>query len=674
MESWSPRHFFSRPGPHGVFGANGADVVHLVHARQACNRRARPGKLGGGHMRLAYARLSIVAVFFLIGRTAAATAVTIGAGETYTLDADLVLHGADTLDANGTPQSPCTIVGNGHSIVVNGLTAHVKIQNCLLTGLGGPLQTSPPALDFSAQGTADLSITGSTFDACGNVSFHMSGSATATFNNNLLSANGIAYIEDELEGSMYIPAFFADGSGTGAKVFQGNRIYRSSAQFDGVTNWLVGGYGDQFTNVFVGHRGVIRVRGNHVKVVGNFVHPQYPLTSPDVENISVGSDDDAPDLIVEHNVLRSGEWVLRECQGEVRYNLIADMNGHAWIKGPHSCNLHHNIFVNYQTPDPNREAGVDVVYFTPHLNIYNNTFDGGGTIANLNVPAIHAGKGRLIERLSANAITSFIIPAEYAAVSSVDIETQYDTDPPPGDARMHYADYNLFYNPGSPSQTDYSVAVEPDDATPITKGSDGFAKHDVHAAPAFKGPLPTSFPYASADVQSGAVRVSDILAHYRDLYSPAAQSPLTGAGDPMFGAHQNIGAIGQGSDMDPSDQFGTFMPGPVGGPPPLPDAGVGTPKPDGGAPKPDGGGTHPDAPIGGSPPDGGVGGHPPDAPIDMSADAGTTAKATGGCSVGGSTTSRVSGIWAALLALAVAYRRRWPRCPSSSDASPRRWR
>lgn len=600
-------------------------------------------------MRTTLAWLSMVAATFFFHRAAGATAVVIAAGETRTLDADLVLHGADTLDANGTAASPCTIVGNGHSIVATGLTAHIKIQSCVLTGLGGPLQSSPPALDLSAQGSADITIVGSTFDATGNVSFHMSGQATATVNDNLFAANGIAYIQDELVGSMYIPAFSADGSSTGTKVFQGNRIYRSSAQFDGVTNWLIGGYGDPYSNVLVGHRGVIRVRGNHVKVVGNFIHPQYPLTSPDVENITVGSDDASPDLVVEHNVLRSGEWVLRECQGEVRYNLIADMNGHAWIKGPHDCNLHHNIFVNYQTPDPNREAGVDVVYFTPHLNIYNNTFDGGGTISNLNVPAIHAGKGRLIERLSANAITSFIIPAEYAAVSSIDIETQYDTDPPPGDARMHYADYNLFYNPGSPSQTDYSVMVEPDDVHPIAKGSAGFALHDVHAAPGFKGPLPTSFPFASADVQSGAVRVSDILAHYRELYSPVGQSPLIGAGDPMFGAHQNIGAIGQGADVDPADQFGTFMPGTVGGPPPLPDAGVGTAMPDGGGAA--------------GRPDGSVGTGPADAGSQGPADAGTSSPARGGsgCRVGGATSTPETWVWASLLFLAAVRRARLDR-------------
>ena len=88
-----------------------------------------------------------------------------------------------------------------------------------------------------------------------------------------------------------------------------------------------------------------------------------------------------------------GEWVLSECQREVRYNLIADVNGHAWIKGPHDCNVHHNIFVNYDTPDPNREAGIDTAYFTPHLTVYNNTFDGGGKVANLGVPAF---RGRTV--------------------------------------------------------------------------------------------------------------------------------------------------------------------------------------------------------------------------------------------------------------------------------------
>src|SRR5262245_31812848 len=282
----------------------------------------------------------IVVASLFVGRAASAASVTIQAGQTYNLTADMVLNGADTLDANGTVASPCTITGNGHGIIGRSLTGHVKIENCILQGLGGTMETAP-AIEITGQGSADLSITGSTFDACGPIRFHVNGSATAAFTNNLLKDNGIAYIQDELVGSMYVPAFYADGGSAATKVFQGNRIYRDAAHFDGVNNWLIGGYGDQFTNVLIGHRGVIRVDGNHVKVVGNFINPQYQITSPDVENLVVGGSDNNPDLVVEHNFLRGGEWVLRECVGEVRYNVIADMNGHAWIKGPHTCNIHH---------------------------------------------------------------------------------------------------------------------------------------------------------------------------------------------------------------------------------------------------------------------------------------------------------------------------------------------
>jgi hypothetical protein len=508
---------------------------------------------------------ALAVVLFAPARARAGDTV-VAAGQTLTLTADLVLSGSDTLEGDGTPSMPCTIAGNGHSITASGWSGSIKVTNCIFTGLGGGMT---PAIDVSTMGTADVSIVGSEFDASGEVHLVLQDMSTATFNNNLLKDNGTAYIQDELVGSMYVPAFLAEGQSTAAKLFQGNRIYRDAAHFDGVDNWLIGGYGDQYSNIIIGHRGVIRVNGNHVKVVGNFINPQYQLTSPDVENITVGSQDNNPDLVVEHNVLNSGEWVLRECQGEVRYNLIADMNGHAWVKGPHDCNLHHNIFVNYTTPDPNREAGVDVVYYTPHLDIYNNTFDGGGMIANLGVPAIHAGKGRLIERVSSNAITYFVIPTMYASVSSTDDETQYDTCPPPGDARAHFADYNLFFNPDSPGVSDYTIQVEPDDVTPIPMGSDGFGKHDAHADPKYTGPLPTAFPFADADVEAGSVKVSDILKHYRDLYTPATGSPLIGTGDPTLSSNNNIGAIGQGPSKDPNDQFGTFMPGMGGGPPSL---------------------------------------------------------------------------------------------------------
>jgi MYXO-CTERM domain-containing protein len=526
-------------------------------------------------------------LFVIIASAAAAAAValsaptraraasqTIAAGSTLTLQGDLVVSGADTLDANGTPSNPCVIVGNGHAIIASGLTGHVHIESCIFRGLGAAMT---PAVNLTASGSGDVTINGSTFDGCGAINLHLGGAATAAFTNNVLQDNGTAYIQDELVGSNYVPAFHADGASTGAKVFAGNRVYRSSADFGGAEGWVIGGTSAAAGNVVIGHRGVISVRGNHVKVVGNFINPQYPLTSPDVENLVVASDDASPDLVVEHNVVRGGEWVLRACQGEVRYNVIADMNGHAWIKGPRTCNIHHNVFVNYANPDHNSEGGIDVVYLADNLNIYNNTFDGGGHIGNLGVPAIHAKSGRVIERVHSNAITNFIIDTPFAAISNLGPDTS-DDNPPPGPARIHYADHNLFYNPDSPSQVDYSMAVEPDDRTPLAHGAPGFAAHDVHANPQFKGPLPTAFPYANSDIQAGRVTVPMMLAHYRDLYSPGAGSPLTGAGDPMGGASNNIGAVGQGVAKDPNDLFGTLQPGAGSGPPPLPgvDGGVAT--------------------------------------------------------------------------------------------------
>ena len=105
-------------------------------------------------------RLTLAPLLLLVPVRALAAPITIATGATYSLDSgDLVLNGADALDANGTAQNPCTIVGNGHAIVAHGLTAHVKITNCILRGLGGSMETSP-ALDLTAQGGGDVTIPG----------------------------------------------------------------------------------------------------------------------------------------------------------------------------------------------------------------------------------------------------------------------------------------------------------------------------------------------------------------------------------------------------------------------------------------------------------------------------------------------------------------------------------
>ena len=63
----------------------------------------------GPAMKLNTPSLLVLAAALLVSRAAAGASVTIQAGQTYSLgSADLVLNGADSLDANGTVASPCT--------------------------------------------------------------------------------------------------------------------------------------------------------------------------------------------------------------------------------------------------------------------------------------------------------------------------------------------------------------------------------------------------------------------------------------------------------------------------------------------------------------------------------------------------------------------------------------
>lgn len=497
-------------------------------------------------MRLSLRAAWLFGLAAMLPAAAYANDVIIQPGQTYDLSTDLSLSGGDTLEARGTPDNPCVIVGHGHRILGRGLTGHVTIRGCVVRGAGGADEAAA-ALDVTAEGGGHVAIESTIFDASGSVRLHLHGQSTARVTGCVFRENGVASIQDELVGSRYVAAFHADGASTGEKVFQGNSVMRSGVTFEGVTGWLIGGWRDQDSNVLVGHRGALRVRGDHVKVVGNFINPQYPLRSPDVENLVVDGPEDAHDLVVEHNVLRGGEWVLRACRGEVRYNVIADMNGHAWIKGPTECAIHHNVFVNYDNPDHNAEGGIDVVYLAKHLAIFDNTFDGGGKIGRLDVPAVHVKQGRVVERLTGNAFTNMLTAEAYAIVGRLGPD-KYEDNPPPGAARLLRADHNLFWNPDAPTKKDYDIAGGP-------------GPHDVNADPAFAGPLPEAFPFASADVLARKVTISAMLARYRALYTPGPQSPLVGANE----AGTNIGAIGQGLAKDPADRFGTLAPPPDNG-------------------------------------------------------------------------------------------------------------
>lgn len=82
--------------------------------------------------------------------------------------------------------------------------------------------------------------------------------------------------------------------------------------------------------------------------------------------------------------------------------------------------------------------------------------------------------------------------------------------------------------------------------------------HDLTGDPQFaKGQL-IPYPVDEEAVWKGKYGVSQVLAMYRQRYSPAAGSKLIGGGDPADGKGAFIGAIGPGEDMK-SDLFGRVL-------------------------------------------------------------------------------------------------------------------
>jgi hypothetical protein len=145
---------------------------------------------------------------------------------------------------------------------------------------------------------------------------------------------------------------------------------------------------------------------------------------------------------------------------------------------------------------------------------------------------------------------------------------------------LGYSDYNLFYNPDSQVTVIYGAGVQGKTA----RTDPGFGFHDAMAGgvvnqqvePKFAVAMPPrTFPFKESDVIARTTTVCQVLAYYRQIYSPAAGSPLVGAGDPADGAGNNIGAIGAG---EATDRFGKLCaPADIGAPDTAPDVSTCTP-------------------------------------------------------------------------------------------------
>jgi hypothetical protein len=474
---------------------------------------------------------------------------TLKAGEVLGISGDLVLTGDDVLEVRGTADKHCRIDGNCQQIRTAGdWRGSIKVRYCEFRGLGS---AKIPALDIAAQGDGErILIENSEFHACGAIHLANHGKSATVFRGNMLLATSMVPVTNLPSESP--PGFRATGRSSAQQVFQGNQVFKSVVLFENTRNWQIGGDKDADANLLIGMRASLSIHtSDDMHVRGNYVHTEIPSYRwSQVHTLAVVSP--CPGLVVEHNVIRHGQWVVRGLTGEFRYNLVLDADAHNFITGPRGrCHIHHNIFARYCTVDPNLNSSVAVIYKADDIQIFNNTFDGGGKdlARRWHVPVIEVGPDGFLNSLRNNVF--FNHPTKFSSGTAIIRPGFAEKRMMPGPARLGYADYNLFWNPDVAEKVNYAVTV-----AGKAEGKDaGFAKSDVAAEPKFKGPIPREFPFRDADIVAGKVTVGQVLAHYREAYSPAAGSPLVGAGDPADGKGSYIGAVGGGKEM-PGDAFG----------------------------------------------------------------------------------------------------------------------
>lgn len=517
------------------------------------------GRLSG--VENAMSRLLLPLLFLALLGTAPtpifAASRTLKPGDVVGIGEDLVLSGDDVLLINGTREKPCRLDADGRQIrTKENWRGTIEVHYCEFRGLGS---AKIPALDLTATGDGDrIIIENSHFHACGAIHLVNDGGSGTVFRGNTVHPTSMVPVTNLPSESP--PVFRATGRSTARKLFQGNHISRSIVLFENANNWLIGGTREEDGNTLIGMRASLSIhRCTDVKVRGNYIHTDIPsFRWSQVHTLAVGQP--CPGLVVEHNVLRHGQWVVRGLAGQFRYNLVLDADGHNFIIGPsENTHIHHNIFARYCTVDPNLNSSIAVIYKGKDIQIYNNTFDGGGKdlARRWHVPAIEVGPEAHLASLRNNAFVNH--PTKFANGTAIIRPGFAEKMTSPGPARLGYADFNLFHNPDASEIHNYALTV----AGKKERGDAGFARHDIpvggakdaQVVPRFSGPLPASFPFSDDDIRSRKVTVARILAHYRKAYTPAEGSPLIGAGDPADGAGSFIGAVGAGKNP-PNDHFG----------------------------------------------------------------------------------------------------------------------
>jgi len=453
-------------------------------------------------------------------------------GPVLDLTTDRVLSGSENFEILGTPSARALVTSaNGSRIrSAPGWTGHLTIRNADLIGVGS---MDVASVEVNVRGSSALEISGSVFDRCGPLALTADGQAPVIFTGNTLQPNTLTPVNDEADYAGSHPSITIDGSSSAAKRFQGNNIGVSFVRL-ATNHWMIGGDTDAESNILLGVRATLELNNSADNTIrGNFIFHRYPYGWSQGHNLDF--EGSTSPIVVEHNVFRSSSWMIQSMDGDFRYNLLVDNINEAFFRYTEvGAKIHHNILINVGFQRPYYPSnGFNLL--ADNTAIYNNTIDAGGAqLGWVENPVIRPpGSGGNVRN---NVFTGLA----------------YDTENDVITAGLAYGDYNCFFNPDTNKLTRYADS--------------GFGAHDCGGAagtanPSFAQARSVPFPFGDGDIWSRRVTVSQILAFYRGMYTPASGSPLIDHGDPgddTDGARNtDIGAVGAGNPH-PDDRFGTF--------------------------------------------------------------------------------------------------------------------
>jgi MYXO-CTERM domain-containing protein len=507
--------------------------------------------------RLGGVALFVLAVAALAASPARAADTTVAPGQDLTLMEDVVLTGADMFTAGAADGPRCKIHGNGFGFLADknaGWKGSIVIRNCDLDTIG---TADIEAFLLTVAGNGKLIIENSTLSRSGLIDLTVSEHVDVMFNNNTVAPDNV-YPEVKL--LLDSPPFFhSSGPTDGMRVIQGNLIQKGRIKLTSTSGWTIGGSMPGEGNVLLGTRvGIELENADQTVVTGNYSHTLVEGTEwNQVKNLSING---GGNNLIEHNVFWGRNWLVEmSTSGELRYNLLLDAEERGWVLTytDSGAKIHHNIAVSNKKNQESPTGGF--VFEAPKMggdpsdDVYNNTMDLGGKCNPGVEGAIVMRGGSHLPSLRSNAFTGVRVPM---MDKSGIVDAQDMTEPP---EHLDYADYNLFFNPDSPTKKLYSATV----AGKTERVDAGFALNDVpkggavdqQVDPMFTGPIPRVFPFDEAMITTRATTTCQILAYYRKVYTPMAGSPLIDAGDPMDKAGNDVGAVGAGAD-NADDLFG----------------------------------------------------------------------------------------------------------------------